>query len=113
MRRGLLASAWIGALFIAAAPAHALDTTVESFDGPGITTPFSPAAGLEEGDKAPTILIGHGWGGTGDDAGGTPAPFIADGYNVVTWDARGFGTSEGTVMIDHPKFEAKDVSALI
>ena len=42
-----------------------------------------------------------------------PTSFIADGYNVVTWDARGFGTSEGIVMIDHPKFEAKDVSALI
>ena len=91
----------------------ALDAQVESFDGTHITTHFYPAAGLEEGDKAPTILIGHGWAGTGAAADGTPAPFIADGYNVVTWDARGFGTSEGIVMIDHPKFEAKDVSALI
>ena len=91
----------------------ALDTEVESFDGTDITTHFYPAAGLTDGQTAPTILIGHGWGGTGEPATGSPAPYIAAGYNVVTWDARGFGQSGGTVMIDHPKFEAKDVSALI
>ena len=114
MRPGLLLGAFAGALALAApGPAAALDAQVESFDGIHITTHFYPAAGLAEGETAPTILIGHGWGGTGAAEDGTPAPFIEDGYNVVTWDARGFGTSEGIVMIDHPKFEAKDVSALI
>jgi ABC-2 type transport system ATP-binding protein len=114
MKRGLLAGFVAVALALAApGPAAALDAQVESFDGIHITTHFYPAAGLEPGDKAPTILIGHGWGGSGEAASGSPAPFIADGYNVLTWDARGFGTSEGIVMIDHPKFEAKDVSALI
>ncbi len=114
MRRGSFAG-FIVALLLSATPgsAAALDAQVESFDGTHITTHFYPAAGLAPGEKAPTILIGHGWGGTGAGADGTPAPFIADGYNVVTWDARGFGTSEGIVMIDHPKFEARDVSALI
>ena len=32
---------------------------------------------------------------------------------MLTWDARGFGGSGGTVMIDHPRFEGRDVSALI
>jgi len=32
---------------------------------------------------------------------------------VLTWDARGFGGSGGTVMIDSPDFEGRDVQALI
>jgi ABC-2 type transport system ATP-binding protein len=114
MIRGFFIGAVASALaLLAPGSAAALDEQVESFDGVHITTHFYPAAGLGEGDTAPTILIGHGWAGSGEDATGSPAPFLADGYNVVTWDARGFGTSEGIVMIDHPKFEAKDVSALI
>ena len=114
MSRALLASLCAAlALVWAPSSAWALDTEVESFDGTDIVTHFYPAEGLGEGEKAPTILIGHGWGGTGEDAEGSPAPYLAAGYNVVTWDARGFGGSGGTVMIDHPKFEAKDVSALI
>ena len=35
------------------------------------------------------------------------------GYNVLTWDPRGFGASGGTAEVDSPKFEGRDVSALI
>ena len=31
------------------------------------------------------------------------------GYNVLTWDARGFGGSTGTVQIDSVEHEARDV----
>ena len=59
-----------------------------------------PAPG---GGKAPTILEGHGWGGTGEtdpnaasDEGtgnvGVGALRKA-GFNVLTWDSRGFGNS--------------------
>ncbi len=96
-----------------AAPALALDTEVESFDGTDIVTHFYPAHGLADGATAPTILVGHGWGGTGAAEGGEPAQYLDIGYNVLTWDARGFGQSGGTVMIDSPRFEARDVSALV
>ena len=56
-------------------------------------------------------MLGHGWGLTG--ATSPPAHYADAGYNVLTWDARGFGGSGGTVMIDHPEFEARDAQALI
>ena len=60
-------------------------------------------------------MIGPGWGGSGEtnpDSGSAGA-FAKDGYNVLTWDPRGFGGSGGTVMIDHPEFEGRDAQALI
>jgi ABC-2 type transport system ATP-binding protein len=97
---------------LAGAPAaQARDAIVTSFDGTPIVTHFFPAPGLSQGERAPTIMIGHGWGGSG--ATSPPAIYADDGYNVLTWDARGFGGSGGTVMIDHPEFEGRDAQALI
>jgi len=105
-------------------PAHARDQNVTSFDGTQIVTHFFPAKGLAPGAKAPTILVGHGWagrgatdidGGTGEGTQGQTA--IGDlhraGYNVLTWDARGFGGSGGIVSVDGPDFEGRDVQSLI
>jgi ABC-2 type transport system ATP-binding protein len=113
------------ALLLALAPAaHARDSSVNSFDGTKIVLSFFPAEGLKEGSKAPTVLIGHGWGQSRDtdensegreDLFGLvgPGPFRKAGFNVLTWDARGFGQSGGTIESDHPDFEARDVQALI
>ena len=113
------------AMLGAAAPAaQARDQNVTSFDGTQIVTHFFPAKDLPSGAKAPTVLVGHGWGGRGstDIDGGTGkgtqgTPAIGDlhraGYNVLTWDARGFGGSGGRVSVDGPDFEGRDVRALI
>jgi len=106
----LLVAAWLLVL-IAVPPAQARDAIVRSFDGTPIVTHFFPAPGLEKGERAPTIMIGHGWGGSG--ATSPPEDYARAGYNILTWDARGFGGSGGTVMIDHPAFEARDAQALI
>jgi ABC-2 type transport system ATP-binding protein len=105
----------IVALAVAPTVAQARDAIVSSFDGEPIVTHFFPAQGLGPGGRAPTIMVGHGWGGTGetDQDGGAVGPFRQAGYNVLTWDARGFGGSGGTVMIDHPEFEGRDVQALV
>ena len=95
------------------AAAGARDTIVTSFDGTPIVTHFYPGKGASAQARQPTILLGHGWGGTGEPENGAPAPYIAAGYNVLTWDARGFGGSGGTVNIDHPEVEARDVQALV
>jgi len=53
----------LAAVLVLAAPAaaHARDATVTSFDGTQIILSFHPAP---QGGKAPTILEGHGWGGS-------------------------------------------------
>ena len=109
------------ALFLLLAPAaHARDATVTSFDGTPIQLSFLPAAG---GGKAPTVLVGHGWAGSRDtDPDSTSSEVTGNvgsgalrraGFNVLTWDARGFGSSGGTVQVDSKDFEGRDVSALI
>jgi ABC-2 type transport system ATP-binding protein len=111
------------ALAAAAAPAQARDDAVTSFDGTRIALSFFPAEGIAPGQKAPTVLVGHGWGQSRDtnESSQTLEPFgtiglgplRAAGYNVLTWDARGFGQSGGQAEVDSPAFEARDVSALI
>jgi ABC-2 type transport system ATP-binding protein len=107
-------------LFLAPAAAQARDATITSFDGTQIVLSLHPAPG---GDRAPTILEGHGWGGSretnpnaaSDEATGNVGvgALRRAGFNVLTWDARGFGTSGGTVTVDAPDKEARDVMALI
>src|SRR5690348_17771384 len=111
------------ALALTAPVAFARDATITSFDGTQIALHFFPAAGLAPGAKAPTVLFGPGWGSGGDtnqesatDTGTGiigVGPLRHAGYNVLTWDPRGFGSSGGTVEVDSPQFEGRDVQALI
>jgi ABC-2 type transport system ATP-binding protein len=84
---------------------------------------FHPAADLEPGKRAPTILQTHGWGGRRErspDAASSEgtgnvgtAPLRRAGFNVLTWDSRGFGESGGTATVDYRGFEGRDVKALL
>src|SRR5829696_1791793 len=119
-----IAAVIVGALACAPA-ASARDVTITSFDGTKIAAHWFPGKGVDTGSPAPTILEGPGWSASGDtnsegggDAGavfGVPgiSTFIDHGYNVLTWDPRGFGQSGGTVEIDDPRYEGRDVQALI
>jgi ABC-2 type transport system ATP-binding protein len=110
---------------VCAPDAGARDVTITSFDGTKIAAHWFPGRGVGAGSPAPTILEGPGWSQPGDSAtGGGPGPgalfgvpgistFIDHGYNVLTWDPRGFGQSGGTVEIDDPRYEGRDVQALI
>ena len=101
------------------------DVKVISFDGTPIYVHFMPAYGLQPGQKAPTIFDGPGLGLPGStNLDGEEDEFLANdiigiaplrraGYNVVTWDPRGEWNSGGTLEIDSPDFEARDVSAII
>jgi ABC-2 type transport system ATP-binding protein len=96
------------------------DWTITSFDGTKIRAHWFPAPGASAAHPDPTVLEGPGWGeagatkSTGDILGSVSITGLNnDGYNVLTWDPRGFGQSTGTIEVDSPSFEARDVSRLI
>jgi ABC-2 type transport system ATP-binding protein len=109
----------------AAGAAERRDAFVTSFDDTRIWTHFFPAEGANARNRRPTILVGPGWsmsgetnveggGGAGALFGLSPLKPLHDaGYNILTWDPRGFGSSGGTVQIDDPRFEGRDTQALI
>ncbi len=111
------------ALAVLPAAASARDQIVTSFDGTPLSTSFFPAAGLKPGEKAPTVLMTHGWGqqrsreenGASLEAVGSTGvgPLRNAGFNVLTWDSRGFGESGGTVTVDYKDNEGRDVVSLV
>jgi ABC-2 type transport system ATP-binding protein len=120
IKRLAVANAALIALLCCATVAEARDVVVTSFDGTPIAAHFFPAVGLGPGERVPTVLIGPGWATVGDtspdanlgDRIGT-SNLRNDGYNVLTWDPRGFGGSGGVATFDSPAFEGRDVSALV
>ena len=105
---------------VAPGDAAARDFTISSFDGTRIQAHFMPASG---GGRSPTVLYGPGWGNAGttnegretSEADGTVGigALRKAGYNVLTWDPRGFGASGGEAEWDSPEYEARDVQALL
>jgi ABC-2 type transport system ATP-binding protein len=123
MRRAVgiaLANVALTAVLCCSTAAQARDVAVTSFDGTLIAAHFYPAVGLTPGERMPTVLVGPGWATVGDtspdanlgDRIGT-SNLRNDGYNVLTWDPRGFGASGGVSTFDSPAFEGRDVSALV
>jgi ABC-2 type transport system ATP-binding protein len=99
---------------VAAVPALARDGSVTSFDGTKIAYHFYPRPGLAAGQRAPTLMNGPGYSSGGaSESDATVQAALNDGYNVVTWDPRGFGQSGGQVEADSPMYEGRDAQALI
>ncbi len=94
------------------------DFALTSFDGTVVRMHWFPQADASTDHPAPTVLMGPGWGGAGDtNVDSTQGPGIKTlhnaGYNVLTWDPRGFGKSTGTVEVDSADYEGKDVQRII
>lgn len=99
----------------AAAAPEVRTTEVASFDGTPIVVHFFPATGLRTGQRAPSVLVGPGWGGAGESDPNAPAVagLRQRGYNVTTWDPRGFGRSGGAASVDWYRYEGRDMQALL
>ena len=52
-----------------------------------------------EGKKLPTIIMCHGWGGEAKDLRSDAVTFARAGYFVVTFDYRGWGASDGRLVL--------------
>lgn len=94
---------------------------VISFDGTRIRAHWFPHPDATEQTPAPTVLMGPGWSLAGDtdlDAVGMLgaidiATLRAAGFNVLTWDPRGFGESDGVAQVNSADHEGRDVSVLL
>jgi ABC-2 type transport system ATP-binding protein len=76
------------------------------------TTLYVPASATAA-DPAPAVLVAHGFGGSKDSVAADARDLSARGYIVLTWSARGFGSSTGQIGLDDPRYEVADVSTLI
>jgi ABC-2 type transport system ATP-binding protein len=96
---------------------------VTSFDGTRLRVHWFPNPNATGSTRLPTILKGPGWSQPGDTNTTTRGSGlfgdvnIADlwsaGYNVLTWDPRGFGRSSGAVSVDAPDVEGRDSEILL
>jgi ABC-2 type transport system ATP-binding protein len=94
---------------------------IDSFDATKIRIHWFPVGGPAVTRRAPTILMGPGWGSGGEtntsSKGVLGVASIRDlrdaGYNVLTWDPRGFGNSSGTIEVDSAAAEGRDVQRII
>jgi ABC-2 type transport system ATP-binding protein len=88
---------------------------------PGASTKLNTAPGvyidtslyLPNVIPAPAILLAHGFGETKDTVGPEAKALQKAGYVVLTWSARGFGSSTGSISMDAPNAEIADISKLI
>jgi ABC-2 type transport system ATP-binding protein len=97
------------------------DVVMTSFDGTPIRAHWFPHPDATADEPAPTVLMGPGWSLPGDtevDAVGILgsidiASLRGAGYNVLTWDPRGFGESGGVATVNDASFEGRDVQRLL
>ena len=119
----LFATLALTALAAAAPAAQARDDTVTSFDGTKIAVSLLPGGGPSARAAAPDRPAGPRLGQLaatdenavdGDLFGQVGlGPLRQAGFNVLTWDARGWGQSSGTIEVDSAGAEARDVQALL
>ena len=97
------------------------DVVLTSFDGTPIRAHCFPLPGASVDEPAPTVLMGPGWSLPGDTdvesvgiLGSVDiASLRAAGYNVLTWDPRGFGSSGGVATVNDAANEGRDVQMLL
>ncbi|GGU54818.1 ABC transporter ATP-binding protein [Streptomyces albospinus] len=108
---------WMAAASDAAPAVHREDRFLTMPETPGskkevrIDTSFFTAGNTS--GRRPAVLLGHGFGGSKAEVRTEAEQLARDGYAVLTWSARGFGRSTGTIGLNDPKAEVADVSRLI
>ncbi len=68
---------------------------------------------LPPGDRAPAVVLAHGFGGTKDDEAADALDLARHGFVVLTYSARGFGRSGGQISLDSERYEVQDARRLI
>src|SRR5919107_4673636 len=95
----------------------AQDLRITLLSGPRGTEPVNLDARFylprDRSGAVPAVLLAHGFGGTKASVAGDAESLADRGYAVLTWTARGFGTSGGQIHLDSPDYEVKDAQRLL
>jgi ABC-2 type transport system ATP-binding protein len=75
------------------------------------TTLFVPASAADE--PAPAVVLAHGFGGSKRSVADDARALAERGYVVLTYSARGFGASTGSIGLNDPRYEIADLSTLL
>ncbi len=72
---------------------------------------FAPTG--SEGQKLPTIVMSHGWGGLEENLRPDAIAFAKAGYLVISFDYRGWGKSDARLILAGPKPEKHSDGRLV
>jgi ABC-2 type transport system ATP-binding protein len=99
----------------AAAAAGVQEQRIDVPAGPGAagTVSLDTSLYLPAVTPAPAVLVAHGFGGSKASVDTDARDLAARGFVVLTWSARGFGTSGGQIALDSPDYEVADASRLV
>ncbi|WP_108667376.1 alpha/beta fold hydrolase [Euzebya rosea] len=93
------------------------ESLVVEVAGPAGDPPVTLDAGLYVAEgvplPAPAVLLAHGFGSDRSSLDEAARQWARQGYVVLTWSARGFGASGGTIGLNDPDREIADVSVLV
>ncbi|MBM9466792.1 alpha/beta fold hydrolase [Nakamurella leprariae] len=100
-----------------AAPARvsSSEQRISAPGGPGVAEPveLDTTLYLPESTPAPAVLLAHGFGGSKASLTDQAQQLARDGFVVLTYSARGFGTSTGQIALDSLDHEIPDARALV
>ncbi|MBB3053471.1 ABC-2 type transport system ATP-binding protein [Prauserella isguenensis] len=68
---------------------------------------------VPENTPAPAVLLPHGFGGDKNSVARDARELAERGFVVLTWSARGFGNSTGSISLNAPDREVADASRLL
>ncbi|GAB3299015.1 alpha/beta fold hydrolase [Geodermatophilus aquaeductus] len=76
------------------------------------TTLYLPASATAD-EPAPAVVLAHGFGGSKQSVADDARDLAGRGFVVLTYSARGFGSSTGQIGLDDPRYEVADLSTLL
>lgn len=93
---------------------RSIHAVIPSESGQNISFQIFEPAGISCAPGAhPLVLHGHGFGGSRTTATNAFEALLNRGYAVISIDQRGFGESSGSIRVMDPKFEGRDLVAIL
>ena len=111
----VLVIAAVAVALVVSRPADIASTSqfIEATAEDGRAVELDTSLYLPASTPAPAVLLAHGFGGSKSSETDDAIDLARRGYVVLTWSARGFGASGGSIHLDAPDYEVADASKLL